>query len=94
MPPLQLDQPLPGEFPQPRIEGHRAVAQVIGQIAARDGQDVLDDVGGVHASGQSSIHPHRDHLAQPIAVLRQQSLSGRVVAPARPLDELLAIGTG
>jgi len=55
VPPMGLDQPLPGELPQPGIERHRPVAEVIVEPTRGVGERLLDDVRRVNAGVQPAV---------------------------------------
>lgn len=77
---VQLDQPLPGQPPQPRIEGQRPLPQVVVELAGGVGEGFLHHVGRVHAGRQASIQMGGDHATQSAAVTGQQPLPRLVVA--------------
>ena len=89
--PVQLDQPLPGQPPQPGIERQGTAPQVVVHGPVGLGKGVLDDVRWVHAGRELAIHANRDHLPQPRLMPDQQVVAGLAVAPRGLLDELCGI---
>ena len=71
---MELDDPLPGEPAQPRIERQGAVAEEVIQLLAGVGQGFLDDVRGVDQGGQPAVEAHGDHPPQAIAMPLEQHL--------------------
>ena len=88
---MQLDQPVPGQLPQPRVERQRPATQVVRQFLSGIGQDFLDNVRRIDASGETAIHADRDHPAQPVAVPDQELLASGTVAAAGAFDEQIGI---
>jgi hypothetical protein len=89
---VQVDQAVPGQLPQPGVEGHGAVAEVFGQLFERLDQRFLDDVGGVEAGREAAVHAHRHHPPQPRPMPIEQLRRRRPVAGPRPTDELFGVG--
>jgi hypothetical protein len=82
--PVQLDQPIRGDLPQPRVKGQGSMTHIVGQFAIRFGQDILNDVGGIDANGQTPVHAEADELAQAAPMLGEQLIAGRAVAVRHP----------
>jgi hypothetical protein len=89
--PVQLDEPVPGQLPQPGVEGERPTAEVVGQFLGGVGQGFLDHVGGIDPRHHTAVHAERDHLPQLLAVAAQQLLAGVAVAAAGTLDQRFGI---
>jgi hypothetical protein len=88
---MHFDESIPRELPQPGIERHWPATQIVGEFAVGVGQDVLHDVGGVHARRESAVHAHGDHAPQPFAVAGEQLLTSRVVAAAGTAEQRVGI---
>ena len=88
---MHLDQPFPGQPPEPGIERQRAASQVVVHGAVGLGEGVLNDIGGVHAAGEPVVQPDGDHLAQPVTVPGEQRLTGRLVTLRHLLDQPLGL---
>ncbi len=87
---VELDDPLPGEPAQPRIERQRPVAEEVIQLAAGVGQGLLHDVGRVDQGSQPAVEPHGDHPPQALAVPLQQDIE-RWPAAAGVLEQFLSL---
>ncbi len=87
--PVQRDQLLAGEEPEPQEERHRRIAQVLGQSNRCFQIRFLDDVRGVDPPLQPPIQPQRNHAAEPISVLSQQIPQTPWVAPGRLFEQLV-----
>ena len=66
-----VDQVVARDVPQPEVERHRRLAQILGQAAARLQQDPLDHVAGIDPAADRAVHPHLDHPPQGLAMLGQ-----------------------
>jgi hypothetical protein len=64
VPAVEIDQPIPGDLPEPRIEGHRTIPEILGKLAEGLDERFLNHVRGVEARGEPGIHAHRDHPPQ------------------------------
>src|SRR4029077_4859166 len=82
-------QSLPGELPEPGIEGERRVADVVGQLPTRLVESILDHMGGFDPSGEAAIDPLGDHPLQPGAVACEQLFARPVITAPRELEQLL-----
>src|SRR4051812_3489709 len=91
---MELEQPLPGELPQPRVEWQQSLAEVAGEPPSGVGERLLNDIRGVDAGRQSPIQVEGDHLPQSAAVPGQQPLARSLVAVlGRPKQfELIGVG--
>ena len=88
---VQPEQAIPGELPEPRIEGHRPTPQVIGQVASRVGEGLLNNIRRIEPGRQATVHPHRDHALQPGAVPLQEPTTSPVIAAAGPLQQCIGL---
>ena len=89
---MELEQPLPGELAEPRVERQRPVPQVVGQALRGVGQRLLHHVGGIDPGRHPAVDAQRDHLPQPAPMPRQQLLPGRLIARTRSLDQFFGVG--
>jgi hypothetical protein len=89
---MQLGEALRGDLPQPGIEGERPIAQIIRELAIGRCERLLNHIGGVHASGQPTVEPQGDHLAEALAVPRQELLASAAVSVANTVEELIGVG--
>jgi hypothetical protein len=89
---VDLDQPLPGDLSQPRVERQRLVTQVVVELFVSLDQYVLNDVGGIEPTKQAAVQTDADHLAQAITVANQQGLTRRVIATGAAQDQFVSVG--
>ena len=82
--PVQLQQAIPGELPEPGIERQRLLTQVVIEPGISRGQGLLDHVRGIDPFRQPGIEPQADHLAKPRPVPLEQPRAGLGVALAAP----------
>jgi hypothetical protein len=73
--PVQDDQPLPRQEPQPEERRHRRRGEVLGLPPVDVEERLLEHVRGVDPPLEAAVHPEPDHPPQPAAV------------PAEELDE-------
>jgi hypothetical protein len=92
VPAVLVDQPVPGELAQPRVERQRPSGQIAVQPAVRLREGVLHHVGGVEAGGQPPVHAQRDHTPQPPPVPLQQRAPGLPVSFLGEAEQLLRVG--
>jgi hypothetical protein len=78
---------VPGELPQPRIEGDGLIAEVLVQSAVGKDQRFLHDIGGVDTLLQAVIHADGKHATETIAVSVEELIAGLVVAIGRAGQE-------
>jgi hypothetical protein len=84
---MELEQPLPGELPEPWVERQRPLAKVAGKSPGGVGEGLLHDIRGVDSGGQAVIEVDGDHLPQSTAVSSQQPLARVVVALCGCLEQ-------
>ncbi len=89
---MELEQPLPGELAQPRIERQWPGLQVVRQALSGVGQRLLHHVRGVHSGRHPPVDAQRDHLPQPAPMPRQQLLPRSLIARPRSLEQLFGVG--
>jgi hypothetical protein len=70
MPPVQYQQPLRGEEPEPQVRGHRRCVRVAFIPFRGLNKSLLQYVGRVDATKYATVDAKRDHLPKPVAVLR------------------------
>ena len=70
--PVQLQQLVARDAPQPEEERHRGLPEVVVQVLRRGQVDLLEDVLGRDPPLQPRVEPEGDHAAQPALVPRQQ----------------------
>jgi hypothetical protein len=80
MPPVQGNQPLPGELPQPGIEGDGPADEVLLEGTIGLDECLLNHIGRVETSPQSLIEPKLNHAEQPLPVTAEQALPGAAIA--------------
>jgi hypothetical protein len=68
MPAMLVDQVIASDLAEPEIERHRRIAKVIAKPLIRLDQDILNDVGGIHAPGQGVIETEANHPAKRFSV--------------------------
>ena len=88
---VDFDEPFPGEPPQPRIERHGTISEVVVQAPGGVGQGFLDDVGGIETGGQATVETDRDHLPQAVPMPGQQPLASLAITLAGAVEQFLGI---
>jgi len=88
---MGVDEAFPGNAAEPGVERNGRLAEIRGQLLGRDHQGLLHHVGGIDPRGESIVHPHDDHLAQPPPVPSQQSVDCRPLAGAGPGKEFFGV---
>jgi hypothetical protein len=56
MPTVRIDDAILGQMPEPQMERHRRVLEVIDESLISFDQDILDDVGSIDTAAQNGIH--------------------------------------
>ena len=87
VPPVCVDEAIAGHVPQPQLERHRWVREVVAEAAVRLDEHVLHDVAGVHPPLHHPVHPAVDEPPDRRAVPREQVIDRRGIAAAHPLEE-------
>ena len=82
VPPMGVDQPVPGHLPQPKMKWHRRMGQILLQPPMGVEQHILHDVAGIDPAADYAIHPQIDHPPQRRAMALQQPIHGRRIAAA------------
>ena len=82
VPAVRVDDAVLRQVPQPQVERHVRLLQVLGQPLVGLDEHVLNDVGGVHAARDGRVEPQVDDAAERFAELVEQADRPR---PARPL---------
>jgi hypothetical protein len=72
---------------EPRVERQRSVAQIIEEPSIGFDEDLLDDIRGVEAGGESRMEPVIDHTAESTTESCKQRGTGLAVAICSELDE-------
>ena len=70
VPAVGIDDVVLGDVPQPEMEGHDRVLEIIAEPPAGFQQHLLHNVAGIDASSQGWIETQADHAAQRFAVDR------------------------
>jgi hypothetical protein len=81
---VQVNQPLPGQGSQPDVDRYRGRRDVLREAAGHVEKGFLKDVGGVEPPAHAPVEAQADHLAQPVAVVREQRPEGRFIAGPGP----------
>ena len=82
VPTMHVDQPVLCELPQPQVKRHGRVFDVITHPLARFEQDVLHNIAGVDARGNSPIQSHIHHFAKGFTVAVHEVIDcGRLAVP-------------
>ena len=84
---VRVDQTVAGHVPQPQLEGHGGIGEVVAEPAVGLEEDILDDVAGIDAALDAPIHPPIDHLPDRIAVAGEKAVDGIVVAAADAVEQ-------
>jgi hypothetical protein len=90
--PVQPQQPLPDDEPQPQKQRELRVAQVLLQALGHLDVGLLDHVRGVQPGLQAGIEAHLHHAAQAIAMPGEQGVQGRAVPCPGTLDQVHGLG--
>jgi hypothetical protein len=69
--PVQYQQLLPDDEPQPEVERHGRVTAIVVVPRPRLDERILDHIRGVDAPLQPAIEPQLHHANQPLAVQRE-----------------------
>jgi hypothetical protein len=85
VPPMDFQQPLPGDHPQPQEERHFWFAGLLGRWGGHVEIGFLQHVGRVDAALQTTIETQPDHPPEPVAVARKGFCHRRRIAIANPL---------
>ena len=80
VPPVLLLHPLADQEPEPDVERHGRVADVLVEPPHRVEVALLDHVGGVDAALEPGVEAQRHHPPQPVAVALEQLDDGGPVA--------------
>ena len=95
MPAMGVDDVVLGDVPQPEVERHDGVAEVIAEPAMGLEQDVLHDVAGIDARRQGRIEAQADHAPQRFAMTGEQLLDGLgatgFIGLGRLIEQLLGV---
>ena len=87
MPTMGVDEAIPGHVPQPELEGHGRVCEIVAQAAVGLDHHVLHDVAGVDPPLHDPIHPLVDHSADRCPMTFQQPVDGRAVPLSGAVEE-------
>jgi hypothetical protein len=87
VPAVGVDEPVAGHVPQPELEGHRRVGEVVAEPAIGLDEHVLHDVAGVDPPLHHPIHPPVDHPPDRIAMPRQKVVDRRRVPATDAVEQ-------
>jgi hypothetical protein len=82
-----IDEAVAGHVPQPELERHRRVGEVVAEPAVGLEHDVLNDVAGIDAPLHDAVHPPIDHPPDGVAVAGKEAIDGVVVPLADAVEE-------
>jgi hypothetical protein len=88
--PVDVDQLITGDLPEPELKRHERTAQVFGEAQARLEQNTLHHIAGVFTSSQRPIQSHGDQPAQGLAMRSQQPIDGGPVVARSVLEHGLS----
>jgi hypothetical protein len=77
MTPVGVDDPVPGDLPNPQVKGHAGILQIILQPAIGLDQHILYHVADIHSPLDLPIQTHPHH-----------AVHGRSMAIQQPIDRL------
>jgi hypothetical protein len=80
MHPVQVDEPLAGEAPDPEKKRQHGARRVFGKAAGDVEIGLLDDVRRVETAGKPMVQAKPDHPLESIAVSRKELGQRRVFA--------------
>jgi hypothetical protein len=86
---VQVDQPLAGQRPQPDVKRHGRRGGVLREAPGHVEVGLLENVRGVEPPGHAVVEAEADHLAQPVAVVREQRPQGRRVPGPGPPQQVV-----
>jgi hypothetical protein len=73
---MRVDQPVVRDMPQPKMERHRRILQVLVEAAVGLYQHILHNVARVDPALHHPVHPQVDHPPQRLAVPIQELVDG------------------
>jgi len=90
--PMELNDPFQGEATKPGIKRKRRFAEIVPEVPAGIGQDVLDDVGRIKSRGNAAVESYGNQLLEPGPMLLEETRQGHRIAIAGLLKERLGLG--
>src|SRR5262249_27334511 len=87
---MGADKVAASEVPQPEMEGHVRLFQIVAHPAAGFEQHLLHHIAGIEALGDARVQPQADHAPHRLAMLLEQTLDGVGVPLPRLIKKLLS----
>ena len=87
MPAVGVDEAIPGHVPQPELERHGGVGQIVAEPTVGLDHHVLHDVAGIHPPLHDAIHPLVDHPADRRAMAFKQAVDRVAVSLADAVEQ-------
>ncbi len=90
-----IDDAIFGDLPDPKMEGHARVVQIIAKSSIGFDQDVLNNIADVDATLDFPIEPHLHDMPERVAMAFEQFIDGVGLSVANAIEEglgLIAIG--
>jgi len=84
---MRVDQTVAGHVPQPELERHGGVREILPQPSVGLEEHILNDVAGIDPALHAAIHAAIDHPLDRRAVPFEQSVDSPVVTLANPLEQ-------
>ena len=94
VPAVRVDDAVLRQVPQPQVERHVRLLQVLGEPLIGLDQHVLHDVGGIDAAGDGRVEPQVDDAAERLAELAEQLVDGTGFALAGVVEQPVGLARG